>query len=307
MNTPRSRPIALALAGLAASVVLAGCGDDPEPVASDPTQGTEPSSPPASTETTEATTEPEPSETGGSTDLVTVPVYFVGDTPPGPRLYREFRKVEADNPLAEAAALMAAGDALDGDYRTLFGNGSFASVSYAEGAGFVVELADAGYTTAPDGMTKQDAQLAVQQLVYTLQGVQQVREPVTVELDGAPTTLFGVDTAGGLTQAPELESLALVSVTSPEEGSTVTGTFTASGIASSFEATVPWQVLKGEDVVLEGFATAEGWMDKLYPWKTEVDVSGLAPGDYTFRASTDDPSGGEGFGPTTDTKTITVK
>ena len=36
------------------------------------------------------------------TDMVTVPVYFVGDTPQGPRLYREFRKVEADNPLEEA-------------------------------------------------------------------------------------------------------------------------------------------------------------------------------------------------------------
>lgn len=304
MNTPRSRLLALALAGLAGSVVLAGCGNDPDPVASDPTPTAEPTSPPASSE---PTSEPEPTDTGGTTDLVTVPVYFVGDTPQGQRLYREFRQVEADNPLAEAAALMAAGDALDDDYGTLFGNGSFASVSYTEGSGFVVELPDAGYTTAPEGMTKQAARLAAQQLVYTLQGVQQVREPVTVELDGAPTTLFGVDTAAGLTQAPEIDALALVSVTSPEEGSTVSGTFTASGVASSFEATVPWRVLQGDEVVLEGFATAEGWMDKLYPWEAEVDVSTLAPGDYTFLASTDDPSGGEGFGPTTDTKTITVK
>ena len=44
----------------------------------------------------------------------------------------------------------------------------------------------------------------------------------------------------------------------------------------------------------KGFATAEGWMDKLYPWQAEVDVSGLAPGTYTFVAMTDDPSGGEG-------------
>ncbi len=35
-------------------------------------------------------------------------------------------------------------------------------------------------------------------------------------------------------------------------------------------------------------------MDKLYPWETEIDVSDLAPGDYTFAAMTDDPSGGEG-------------
>ena len=45
-----------------------------------------------------------------------MPVYFVGDTPQGTRLYREFRKVEADNPFEEAVALMMAGDALDPDY-----------------------------------------------------------------------------------------------------------------------------------------------------------------------------------------------
>ena len=110
-----------------------------------------------------------------------------------------------------------------------------------------------------------------------------------------------------MTNAPQLEVLALVNVTTPEEGATVSGTFTASGVASSFEATVPWEIRQGETVVMKGFATAEGWMDKLYPWETEVDVSGLAPGDYTFVAMTDDPSGGEGFGPTEDTKAITVE
>ena len=49
-------------------------------------------------------------------------------------------------------------------------------------------------------------------------------------------------------------------------------------------------------------------MDKLYPWETEVDVSGLEPGAYEFVALTDDPSGGaEGAGPTEDSKSITVE
>ena len=48
--------------------------------------------------------------------------------------------------------------------------------------------------------------------------------------------------------------------------------------------------------------------DRLYPWETEIDVSGLAPGTYTFVAMTDDPSGGdEGTGPFTDTRTIIVR
>jgi len=70
---------------------------------------------------------------------------------------------------------------------------------------------------------------------------------------------------------------------------------------------VPWEVRDGSGKkVLDGFATAEGWGDRLYPWESQVDVSGLSPGTYTFVAMTDDPSGGEGAGPTEDTKTIII-
>ena len=99
-----------------------------------------------------------------------------------------------------------------------------------------------------------------------------------------------------------------MNVTTPEEGATVSGSFTAEGVGSSFEATVPWEVRdESGTAVVEGFTTAEGFIDKLYPWTAEVDVSGLAPGTYTFVAMTDDPSDGEGAGPTEDTKTIVVQ
>lgn len=93
--------------------------------------------------------------------------------------------------------------------------------------------------------------------------------------------------------------LKLITISEPAEGATVSGTFTAAGKANSFEATVDWRILDGDgNEVLTGFATAEGWMDKLYPWRTEVDVSSLEPGGYVFVAATDDPSGGaEGHGP----------
>ncbi len=154
-----------------------------------------------------------------------------------------------------------------------------------------------------------EAKLAVQALVYTVQGALQSRAPVQVvgEPGGPAVPMFGVDTDGGVANADQLDVLALVSVTSPESGAEVSGTFTASGVASSFEATVPWEVRDSSGtVVLDGFSTAEGWMDRLYPWQSEVDVSGLAPGEYTFAAMTDDPSGGEGPGPFEDTKVISV-
>lgn len=304
---PRRTRLAALVLGAALVPALAACGDDTDPVAADPdpTESSAPTEEPTD-DASETATET-PTESAPPAGTVTVPIYFVGDTPQGPRLFREFRKVEADNPLEEAAALMTAGDALDPDYRSAYPEGSFAGVSYENGA-FTVDLSDDGWTTPADQAASDESELAVQQLVYTLQGVQQDRAPVTVELDGQPVPLFGVDTAGGVSEAPPLEVLGLVSVTSPEEGQTVSGTITASGVASSFEATVPWEVRQGDEVVLDGFATAEGWMDKLYPWETEVDLSSLAPGEYTFVALTDDPSGGEeGAGPHEDSKTIVVE
>ncbi len=293
------------LAAGALALALAGCGeDDPEPVADDPGSGE--TSKGTSDDPSGPTDPPESSDPPA--EMVTVPVYFVGDTPQGPRLFREFRRVEADNPLEEAAALLTAGDVADPDYRTLFPSGTFKSIQYVEDAGsFVVELQDDGWKAKAQGMSPAAARLAVQQLVYTVQGVQQERAPVVVQLGGEPTTLFGVQTSSGVDASPQLDVLGLVNITTPEQGQPVSGTFTADGVASSFEATVPWEIRQGDEVVKKGFSTATGWLDKLYPWTTKVDVSDLEPGEYEFVAMTDDPSGGEGGGPTEDTKTIIVE
>jgi len=298
----------------ALTLLMGGCGtltdDDQSPTASEqktrkPGKGHGASGTPSDSTAPATSSTDEPSG-----ETVTVPAYFVGEAPQGPRLYREFRSVDAADPLAAAAALVTGGKTLDPDYRTLFPGGAFASVSYDEAAGVITaELPDDGWTTPADGMSSADARLAVQQLVYTLQGVAQSRASLVVTLGGDPVPLFGIDTADGVRNADPLKTLALVNITTPEEGATVSGTFTASGVASSFEANVPWEVREavGGPVVMDGFATAEGWMDKLYPWETKIDVSMLAPGTYEFVARTDDPSDGEGAGPTEDTKTFTVE
>ncbi len=308
-NRRRARLLRMSVAASAAALVLAGCGDDTTPTATDPEASDPPSSsaPAPSEPTSDA-----PAETDGPASTITVPVYFAGTGPRGPVLFREFRQVEDDNPMDEAVALLFAGDALDPDYGSPFPDGAIPVGTSFDGTGsggtIGVELADDGLVERPAGMSKAEARVAVQSLVYTLQGVVQARAKlVAYSADGQPTSLLGIDTSGGVKNASQLDVLNLVSVTTPQEGASVSGTFTASGVGSSFEATIPWEVRQGDQVVKEGFATAEGWMDRLYPWETEVDVSGLAPGDYTFAAMTDDPSGGEGFGPSEDTKTITVE
>lgn len=305
MTRTRTRLAALVATSV---VVLAGCGTEDDPQsddASDPGTTAPASSAPTDEASTATPTPTDPS----SPETAAVPAYFVGTTPVGPRLFREFRSVGADNPVDEALALIGAGDTLDPDYSTLLPGGAPTLMSYDEAA--LVALPDATWGQRPEGMSAQEAKLAVQQLVYTVQGALQQRIPLQFYVDDQPVDPFGIPTptkTQGFTAGKFYNVLALVNITTPEQGQTVSGTITASGVASSFEGTVPWEVQDESGTkVLEGFAQADGYVDDLYPWKTEVDLSGLAPGTYTFIARTDDPSGGEGgAGPQEDTKTITV-
>lgn len=302
----RNRLSTLAIAGLL-SGVLAGCGgsDEVEPTAADPNTESTSSEPRSEPTSSDAPTDEPTSDTTEEPGTVAAPIYFVGDTPMGPRLYREFRAVEDDNPAEEALALLAAGDALDPDYGTLLPAMTVESVTTEDGV-IVLDLG-ADSTTADKSISADDGALAVQSLVYTLQGLTQTRDPLQITVGGVPTPYLGQPTDVGVEAADQLDVLSLVSVTTPESDATVSGSFTASGAASSFEATVPWELRDaGGKVVLDGFATAESFSDELEPWTTDIDVSGVDPGTYTFAALTDDPSDGEGPGPFEDTKTVTV-
>jgi Immunoglobulin-like domain of bacterial spore germination/Sporulation and spore germination len=251
-----------------------------------------------------------PQSAGASTSSLapqTVAAYYVGDTPQGPRLYREFDQVAAESKLAGALALLTR-TPTDPDYTTPWPDGAFADASY-DGDVVTVDLADASLHDRPAGMSADEAQTAVQQVVYTMQAAVQARAAVQFRLDGNPVDqVLGVATSEPVANAPQLDALSLVSITAPEQGSGASGTLDVSGVANSFEANVPWQILQGDQVVKEGYVTAEGaYGNELYPWHDQIDVSKLAAGDYTFRAQTDDPSDGEGKGPFVDTRTFTVQ
>jgi hypothetical protein len=315
MTFPTGRFLVRRCAGVTAVVVagsltLAACSgsDDPVPTSgetSEPTRTPDPSSEePTQEPVSEPTTEPttEPSDTA-------VPVYFAGDGPSGrPVLFREFHRVAGD-PLLEAARLVAGGGQPDDpDYRTLWPQVEIASVSASDGV-LLVEVPSDAFTERPDGMSRRDAKLAMQQLVYTLQGVQQERVPVLVQRDGSDARLFGLPTDVPYEAASALRTLNLVSITSPAEGDTVTGdTVRVTGVANSFEASGPCRLLAGgQELALEAYQ-AEGWMeDRLFPFEVEIPVDGTT-GEVVVRCETDDPSGGaEGPGPAVDTKTITVQ
>ena len=235
----------------------------------------------------------------------TAALYFVGDTPVGPRLYREFQKVSG-GPVADLEAITTEHGPTDPDYNTLWPAGLFTSVTVQDDA---IEIG-LGEWTGPDyDIDPAYVHALLQAVVYTAQAATGEALPVQFTEGGRPTgDPFGtVPGDGPIERDPQNDILSLVNISDPVEGAIVSGdSFVARGRANSFEATVPWQIRTEQGVVKEGSATAEGTVDRLYPWETEVDISGLNPGHYTFVAMTDDPSGGEGPGPFTDTRTIIV-
>lgn len=284
----------LAIAAVAVAAV-AGCtteGADPAP---DPTESvTSPSASP--------TPEPSSSETSGA-DL-TVPVYYATDTGTDLKLVREFRSLpDAGGPALTAGAAVLAGEPLDPDYQGLWDPaGQVLAVDLGDG---VIDVDLSGAATAVT-TGSQGAELAVQALVYAVTGALQSDDPVRILVDGQPVDeLFGVvDTREPIARRDPLDVRLLVQINDPNEGDVVGPVVTVSGEAAAFEANVPWRVETPEGAEVQtGFTTtSEG--QTFAPFSFDVT---LDPGTYVVVISEDDPSGGEGRPPTSDSREITVE
>jgi hypothetical protein len=214
-----------------------------------------------------------------------VAAYFWGMAPNGTHLFREFDEVPAGDPL-QAALDRIQQPPDDPDYHSAFPPGSFAGVSLGEST-IKVEVAD------PDAGV---SGVAVQQVVYTLQAA--AGEPWPVEFFHAGRLVGRPVTASPARLSP-------VSISDPAEGNSYSGSFTARGRVRTSELLLDWDVLAGQTVVASGNTTIDTGQGSFSPWSAEVDLSGLAPGRYTFRVST----GNLGYGaePFADTRTISVR
>jgi hypothetical protein len=251
----------------------------------------------------------EPTAVDSGPPSTAIAAYYYGQTPQGPRLFREFHQTKSQDHLTSALRWLTA-QPLDPDYHTLWPDASFKGgwIDY-EGGLATVLLNDTSLRDRPAGMSASLARLAIEQVVYTVQAAAQQRIPVQFQVDGNPIDqVYGVPTSEPLANAPELDVLALVNISNPTEGRVVEGSFSADGVASSFEGSVPWELRDAAGAVVRS-GTAQGTMeDHLTPWETgPVDVSDLPAGEYVFEARTDDPSGGEGGGPMVDTRTVVVR
>lgn len=278
--------------GVVLLALVSGCtgepGDEPSPATTSPV--VEPT-----TEPTEPTTEPTPETT-------TVRVYSMVDTRNGLRLARESREVTGDDPLVLAVEEMVAGPD-DPDYSTAWNPATeVLGVTQADGV-LTVDLSEDARTA---NIGSEGAALMIQQLVWTVTDAAGADDAaVLLTVAGAPAgELWGaVSWDTPVTRADPMSVRMLVQIDEPREGAATGTAVTVSGEAAVFEAVLPWSVLDaaGAEVTSGTTMTAEG--QTFAPFSFTVD---LEPGTYTVVITEDDPSGGEGGTPTSDTRTITV-
>jgi hypothetical protein len=238
-----------------------------------------------------------------------VPAYFVGSTAQGPRLYREFQRQPVcpgeECKLAASVRTAVAGQPDDPDYRVSWPDGTSVNGVTWDDELLTVDLGGADLRDRPTGMDPQEAELAVQQVVYSAQaGLGQGRPPVRLLLEGEQADkVLGVPTSEPLAATSADSTLATIWVNGPTEGATVERRFEVSGQAATFEANVVWELKRGDEVVESGFATAQECCT-LSPYSFTVTAE---PGDYTLVVHDTDESDGEGVGTSEDTKRITVR
>lgn len=237
---------------------------------------------------------------------VALPVYYVVETAAGARLQREFHRVPSEDPPSDAVReMLRSPTGTDPDYRNPWPAGTaLRGPVERDGDVIIVDLTGLGPAQVdPAHIGAAPAELAVQQLVFTVQGALQSTDPVQVLVDGNEVDeLWGVDTVRPVERGDSYALRSLVQIDAPAHGARVGRDVEVSGEAAVFEATLLWEVLRDGTVVRSGSTTtAEG--QRFAPYSFEV---ALEPGDYTVRVLEDDPSGGEGRAPATDDKTITV-
>src|SRR4051812_25689220 len=131
-----------------ALVALAGCGRD--------TTDTSASTSQSPSESQSPTTPSSPSSPTPSPQTATLPVYYVGDQPTGPRLFREFRQlqVSSDRSIAALSAALSSLP-LDPDYRTDWPAGTAVTSVDSSGSKFTIDLTNsaADLTKRPPNVT----------------------------------------------------------------------------------------------------------------------------------------------------------
>ncbi|MCX6400547.1 MAG: GerMN domain-containing protein [Propionibacteriales bacterium] len=234
-----------------------------------------------------------------------VATYFIGDTPVGGRLFREFQSVPAST---DAAAIVLSAlqrletdaGADDPDYRTAWPAGSFNDVTVGDDW-IRVDLTETAVIGAA-GSSASERELGIQQAVHTAEAAVGSNLPVAFERAGAPATqVLGMPVEEQVARSTDVA--APVNITDPVEGRLVEGRFTARGTVAPFPEAMPesvaWRLLDdGGDPVTGGNIPLT---DRT--WSTVLNTDDLAPGTYVLSVTV--PLDGDRTA--VDTRTVTVR
>ena len=151
------------------------------------------------------------------------------------------------------------------------------------------------------------AALMIQQLVWTAtEAAGDLTAGVELLIEGEPAgELWGVVTWDGpVARAEAIDVRLLVQIDSPSQNEVFDASpVTVSGEAAVFEATLPWRLFDADGVLIDSGTTMTSAGQEFAPYAFSLD---LAPGEYTVEIVEDDPSGGEGGTPMSDTRTFFV-
>jgi hypothetical protein len=241
---------------------------------------------------------PEPESSGA------IPVYWLGPTVgnengPGVKLFRTFVPFKGQ-PTYSALQLMTSGKSADPDYSSPWVGAQVADVRRAG------SLTTVDFKSLPKTRLEPDvAEMALQQLVYTVQGASGATVPVQVTLQGrAVSQVFGVDVKQPLGRAQALDVQALIWITAPENEAVLKMPFKVTGVAAAHEGQLNWRITsdKTRRVVDEGVTMTEEAF-KFANYSFVVDK--LPSGRYTLEVF--EVSVADGRQTSTDSKTIQVK
>ncbi|MGW7686114.1 Gmad2 immunoglobulin-like domain-containing protein [Kribbella sp. NPDC054772] len=239
-----------------------------------------------------------PTTTGAPEQAVSnalVPVYWMGQQigarkKTATRLYRTWAKVSG-RPAEEAVRIMTTKRPDDPDYFTVWRGAAVNTVTRSNG------LVTVDFKQLPKTTLDADvAQVATQQLVYTVQGaLKDDQTPIQVTQGGQSVPkLFGqVDATAPLGRAQAADVQAFVWIESPAEAQVLgEDQVTVQGVANTFEATVNYQAtnLKTRETKKSFTSTKEGMKFSPYafqltlspgPWQISVYLVSAADGTIT--------------------------
>ncbi|MFW6597892.1 Gmad2 immunoglobulin-like domain-containing protein [Propionibacteriaceae bacterium Y2011] len=258
-----------------------------------PSSSTVETPPPAPSSTAPATPAP-PGTIGG------IPVYWIGADG---KLHREFRTVpDRGERTTTAVVAMLSEEPLDPDYRSMWRPSTEVTIT-RDGDDLTVDLPAAAMDDTAT-VSRADATMAIQQLVWTATAAAQTPGTVTVLIDGEPGLAWGVQQVGDPVSR-DGEARSTVWIIDPQHGDVRSpGTVKVTGNGTAFEGNLVWRVVRESDgTEVASHYVMAGANGEYGDFEFTFEVT--EPGTYVIEVNAPDMSGqSDGV---TETKTITVR